>query len=316
VLGRFFGFFLVTAGILFTGPWMCAPAVAQSWVTDSVCPEDAHLAFHRCALEAAKTFDPPRTPDGRPNMQGIWRRRGAAHESLQAHPETIDDNEATSVVVDPANGIVPIQDWAEAQRRYNRAAYVHHNALCRLDGIPVTMYMTGTYQFVQTPEHLLVQGEEAHLFRTIDLQDRDLIGEDIRLWNGDSVGRWEGDTLVVETANQTARSWLDQRGRFYTDEARVVERFTMIDANTIHWQATIDDPNVYTRPFTIALAYRRSTVEGLELWEEACHENNALAKQQFLAVGYRIYPGMTGEEARRLRAAWELEAAELEEAER
>ena len=88
----------------------------------------------------------------------------------------------------------------------------------------------------------------------------------------------------------------------------------MIDADTIHWQATIDDPNVYSRPFTIALAYRRSTVEDFEIWEEACNENNAFAKQQFLNVGYEIYNGITGEEARRFSAAWNAEEAELKEA--
>lgn len=284
---------------------------AQSWVTDSVCPDDAHAAFHACALEAAKDFDPPRTPDGRPDMSGIWRRRAAAHESLQAHPRTLDDFGATSIVVDPADGLVPVQPWAEAQRRYNRVAYVHHNAICRLDGVPLTMYMTGTYQFIQNNDYFLVQGEEAHAYRVIPIDQRPHIGKKISLWNGDSIGRWEGNTLVVETRNQNARAWLDQRGRFFTDEAHVVERFTLIDDDTIHWQATLDDPNVYTRPFTIALAYRRSTDAEFEIWEEACYEDNERASEIFRNVGYRIYPGISGDEARRFRAAWELEEAEL-----
>jgi len=283
---------------------------AQSWVTDSVCPEDAHAVFHACALEAAENFDPPRREDGRPDLNGIWRRRAAAHESLEEHSETLDDNDAPSIIVDPRDGIVPVQPWAEAQRRYNRPAYVHHNAICRLDGVPLTMYMTGTMQFMQNADHFLVQGEEAHAFRVIPLDGRPHIGKDVQLWNGDSVGHWEGNTLVIDTANQNARAWLDQRGRFFTDEAHVVERFTLIDADTIHYQATLDDPNVYTQPFTIAIAYRRSTVQNYELLEEACYENNELARQMFINVGYEIYPGITGDEARRLRAAWELEQAE------
>ncbi len=285
-------------------------AGAQSWVTDSVCPEDAHAVFHACALEAAKNFDPPRREDGRPDLNGIWRRRSAAHESLEEHSETLDDNDAPSIIVDPPDGIVPVQPWAEAQRRYNRPAYVHHNAICRLDGVPLTMYMTGTMQFMQNADHFLVQGEEAHAFRVIPLDGRPHIGKDVQLWNGDSVGHWEGNTLVIDTANQNARAWLDQRGRFFTDEAHVVERFTLIDADTIHYQATLDDPNVYTQPFTIAIAYRRSTVQNYELLEEACYENNELARQMFINVGYEIYPGITGDDARRLRAAWELEEAE------
>ena len=239
-----------------------------------------------------------------------WRRRAAAHESLEEHFETLDDNDAPSIIVDPPDGIVPVQPWAEAQRRYNRPAYVHHNAICRLDGVPLTMYMTGTLQFMQNADHFLVQGEEAHAFRVIPLDGRPHIGDDVQLWNGDSVGHWEGNTLVIDTANQNARAWLDQRGRFFTDEAHVVERFTLIDADTIHYQATLDDPNVYTQPFTIAIAYRRSTVQNYELLEEACYENNELARQMFINVGYEIYPGITGDEARRLKAAWELEEAE------
>ena len=288
-----------------------APVVrSAAWVIDSVCPDDAHAAFHSCAIEAAKIFEPPRTVDGQPNLGGIWRRRSAAHENLQSHPRTLDDFGATSIVVDPSDGIVPLQPWAEAQRRYNRSAYIHHNAICRLDGLPVTMYMTGTYQFMQSSGYFLVQGEEAHAYRVVPLGNRTHIGKRLKLWNGDSIGRWEGNTLVVETANQNAKPWLDQRGRFYTDEARVEERFTLIDANTIHWQATIDDSNVYTNPFTIALAYRRSTVEDFEIWEEACFEDNDLSAEMFMNVGYKIYPGITGDEARRLKVAWELEEGE------
>lgn len=300
----------VPVAVAITSFVIAGSVVAQSWVTDSVCPEDAHAAFHACALEAARESDPPRMADGRPDMNGIWRRRAAAHESLEEHPRTLDDSGATSVVVDPSDGVVPIQPWAEAQRRYNRRTYIHHNAICRLDGVPVTMYMTSTFQFMLNSDHLLVQGEEAHAFRVIPVNSRPHIGEDFRLWNGDSVGHWEGDTLVVDTANQNARAWLDQRGRFFTDEAHVVERFTMIDDDTIHYQATLDDLNVYTRPFTIAIAYRRSTVEGYELFEEACYENNDFARQRFVNVGYGVYPGITGEDARRFKAAWELEEAE------
>lgn len=288
-----------------------APIFAQQWA-DSVCPDDNHAAFHACAQEAAERFDPPRTPDGFPDLSGIWNRRARAHESLHAHPETLDDGEAPSVVVDPPGGFVPIQPWAEAQRRYNRVAYVHHNAICRMDGIPLTMYMTGILQFVQTADTFLVQGEEAHAFRVIELRDRAPLGEDILLWNGDSHGHWEGNTLVVETRNQNARAWLDQRGRFFTDEAHVVERFTLIDADTLHWQATLDDPNVYTRPFTIAVAFRRLPDPSFEIWEEACYEDNELASQTYRNVGYKIYPGISGNEARRLRAAWELEERELQ----
>ncbi len=299
---RFFG--LVVAGAVVIIAWALPPASAAQAPAQSVCPDNAHAAFHACATAAMKTFTPPRTASGQPDFSGFWRRRASAHESLEAHVRTPDDSGGPSAVVDPADGLVPMQPWADERRRENAERYLHHNAACFQSGVPVTMYMTGLYQFLQTGDHLAVLSEEAHGVRIIPLDGRPHIGPDILLWQGDSLGRWEGNTLVIETTNQNARPYLDQRGRFYTEEAEVVERLTMVDANTLHYQATIDDPNVYTRPFTIAIAFRRNEQQGTELWEEACYEGNDLSMSHFRAR-FDIYPGITAAEARELRSAWE-----------
>ena len=299
---RFFG--LVVAGAVVIIAWALPPASAAQAPAQSVCPDNAHAAFHACATAAMKTFTPPRTASGQPDFSGFWRRRASAHESLEAHVRAPDDSGGPSAVVDPADGLVPMQPWADERRRENAERYLHHNAACFQSGVPVTMYMTGLYQFLQTGDHLAVLSEEAHGVRIIPLDGRPHIGPDILLWQGDSLGRWEGNTLVIETTNQNARPYLDQRGRFYTEEAEVVERLTMVDANTLHYQATIDDPNVYTRPFTIAIAFRRNEQQGTELWEEACYEGNDLSMSHFRAR-FDIYPGITAAEARELRSAWE-----------
>ena len=272
-------------------------------VEGSVCPDNSHAIFHACALEAARTATPPRTPDGRPDFSGYWLRRAWAFESLQAHPETPDDFGAPSAIVDPADGIAPMQAWAVEQSRINAERYLHHNAACILAGPAGTMYMTSRFQFIQDATHLVMVGEQltTHPYRIIPLDGRPHIG-DIPMWNGDPRGRWEGDTLVIENRNQNAKYLLDQRGRFITDEARIVERFTLIDDDTIHYQATFDDPNVYTSPFTIAFAFRRNIPE---IWEEACFETNTDAMRLYRANGYRVYPGIAGEEARAMKAAWE-----------
>jgi hypothetical protein len=198
-----------------------------------------------------------------------------------------------------------MQAWAEAQRKINVERWVNHNAACLLSGVPGVMYVSGgPYQFIQTADHLLIQTEEAHGYRIIALDGRPHIGGGLQLWRGDSRGRWEGNTLVIDTTNQTGKSYLDQRGRFFTEEARVVERLTLVDANTIHYQATVEDANVFTRPWTIALAFRRNTEPGLELWEEACHEDNR-SLRHILAAGLGIYPGISARQARELKAAWE-----------
>jgi hypothetical protein len=281
------------------------PQPAAPAAIPSVCPEDAHAKFHACAQQAMKTFTPPKTADGKPDLSGLWRRRAAAHEDLEAHPKNADDAGATSAVVDPADGMVPMQPWADARRKENAQKFLHHNAACLLSGVPVTQYMTGLYQFQQTPEFFVVQSEEAHPWRIIPLSPRPPLGSRIKLWQGDSRGRWDGNTLVVETTNQNGKPYLDQRGRFLTDEAKVTERFTLLDASTMHYQATIDDPNVYTRPFTIALALRRNTQPNIEIWEEACFESNEHHMTSFGKVGYGIYPGITAAEARELKKAFE-----------
>ena len=97
-------------------------------------------------------------------------------------------------------------------------------------------------------------------------------GPAIRLSGGDSRGRWEGNTLVIDVTNQRDKVWLDAVGNFFSEPVHVVERFTMIDPNVLHYEATINDPNVYTRPWTIVSGWRRNVEPPLEIWENACWE--------------------------------------------
>lgn len=173
--------------------------------------------------------------------------------------------------------------------------------------MPRHLYM-GAYQFVQTKDYIVMLSEETRAIRTVTLDGRPHIGKDIHLWQGDSRGRWEGNTLVVETTNQNGKVWLDQRGRFYTDEATVVERFTFLDANTVEYQATITDPIVYTRPWTIIFPLRRNLTAGYQIMEESCYEGESNV-QHLMAVGYRRYPGITGKEARAAKEAFERRGA-------
>jgi hypothetical protein len=289
-----------------------SPAFAQAPATtipdipptaDSVCPNNNPKEVHACALEHAKTFTPPRTTDGKPNFSGAWGGSQAAHENLEAHPRTPDDNGGPSVVIDPADGKVPIQPWAEVKRLENKARYIDQNAQCFQSGVPRHLYM-GTYQFLQTPTHLVMLSEETNAVRIIRLDAGAHVGKDILLWQGDSRGHFEGNVLVVETTNQNGMPRLDQAGRFYTDAAVVTERFTMYDVNSILYEATINDPLVYTRPFTIAVALHRNTRPGYELWEESCYEGESNS-ESLRNIGYRNYPGFSSKDAKIAREAYE-----------
>ena len=270
---------------------------------ESVCPDDNPVTIRTCGLDRAKTFTPPKTQDGKPDFSGFWGGSQVAHESLEAHPRTPDDNGGPSVIVDPADGKVPIQPWAEVKRLENRARYIDQNAQCFQSGVPRHLYM-GTYQFLQTPTHIVMLSEETNAVRMVALDGRPHVGKDILLWQGDSRGRFEGNTLVIETTNQNGMPRLDQQGHFYTDAAKVTERFTMFDPNTILFEATIDDPFVYTRPFTIAIGLHRNRRPGYELWEESCYEGESNSNH-LLNLGYRNYPGFSSKDAQVARDAYE-----------
>lgn len=132
-------------------------------------------------------------------------------------------------------------------------------------------------------------GDYAHTFRVIPTDGRPHLPERLRLFMGDSRGRWEGNTLVIDVINQRDRNWLDHVGNFYSDAVHVVERWTMFHPDVIHVEATIDDPNVYTRPWTMVMGWRRNTEPGYEMWENACWEGVSMHEQVNPAL--KPYPG-------------------------
>ena len=269
----------------------------------SACPDSNPVPLASCARQQVKSFSPPRTHDGRPDLSGYWGGTQVPHESLEAHPRTLDDNGGPSFVIDPPDGKVPMQPWAEAPRARNFANYIDHNGQCFQSGVPRHLYM-GTYQFLQTSTRLVMLSEEANAFRNVILDGRPHVGRDIVLWQGDSRGRWDGNTLVVETTNQNGRAWLDQRGRFLTDASVVVERFTLFEKDSIFWEITITDPLVYTRPFTMASVLRRNMRQGFEIWEEGCYEGDTIGND-LRGLGLGTHPGISSSEAQLRKEAYE-----------
>lgn len=274
------------------------PASGQSgsslgMVEGSVCPDNSHAIFHACALEAARTATPPSTPEGRPDFNGYWLRRAWAFESLEAHPVTPDDFGGPSAVVDPADGLVPMQDWAVEQSRINAEQYLHHNAACILAGPAGTMYMTSRFQFIQGATHLVMVGvpritylpypfqivqtanqvtmlyEYSHVFRNIYIDSEHPPGP-IQWWMGDSRAQWEGDTLVVDVVHFTDRTWFDRSGNFHSEDLHVVERYTLTGPDHIRYEATIEDPKVFSRPWTMSMPLYRRQESNIQILEYEC----------------------------------------------
>ncbi len=256
------------------------------------CPSEPAL-FHPCALARAAAFDPPRTIDGRPDLQGFWRGPTYGTENIEAHPKTVDDNGGPSLIVDPADGRVPNRSWAQAQRKENEARYIDPNVPCFPMSVPRSLYTPTNIQILQTSGYVIVLFERAHTYWVIPTSERPHVDRGLSLWQGDQRGRWEGHTLVVDVTNLNAKAWFDQEGTFYSNGAHIVARFTTVDPDTIHVEVRIDDPLVYTRPWTMAFPLRRNREPGFEMLEEACFEGERNT-EPLIDLGYRIYPGVTG----------------------
>jgi hypothetical protein len=132
------------------------------------------------------------------------------------------------------------------------------------------MYVPTAFHIIQTSDYIVFLHERMS-WRIVALDGRAHLPDTIRLWQGDSAGRWEGDTLVVDTSNFNGKTWLNEAGEIVSYAERVVERFTPTGPDTFNYEATITDPVVYTRPWTIALPIKRGK---FELTEAACHEED------------------------------------------
>jgi hypothetical protein len=251
-------------------------------------------AFHVCAVEKMKAFNPSRTPDGKPDFNGFWNRIVVRNmENIEEHPQTMDTSGGTSAIIDPADGKIPYQPWAAARRDEMFAKFVNPMALCMTLGVPKQAYGPGVFRIVQTPDSVFMINDYAHSYRIIPTDGRPHVGRDIHLYAGDSRGRWEGNTLVIDVTNQKDKIWLDAVGNFFSENVHVVERFTMIDKDVLHYEATVTDPTVYTRPWTMVSGWKRNNDKPLEIWENACWEGIQENLDQ-VKYGRQHYPGATG----------------------
>jgi hypothetical protein len=194
----------------------------------------------------------------------------------------------TSLVIDPPDGRVPLRPEAEAARDFNSAherdSYEFMSVWdrCITRGAPAGMFPAGynnAYQIIQTPGYVVIHSEMIHEARIIPIDGRPHAPDQVRRWNGDPRGRWDGKTLVVDTTNYNDKGWISTsaaggriKGILQTESLHVIERFTPIDANTIDYEATIDDPKMFTRPWTVSIPLHRDPT--YRIYEYACHEGN------------------------------------------
>jgi hypothetical protein len=241
----------------------------------------------------ALAFQAPRLPGGKPDLNGIWQVLNEANYDLEAHnarpalalrpgpygPVPAKEVLALGAVgaVPPGLGVVeggaiPYRPEALARKKENQENWLTSDPeiKCYLPGVPRATYMPFPFQILQSASQFVFVYEYAGAVRNIYLED---IGPaQVDSWMGQSVGHWEGDTLVVEVTGMNDQTWFDRAGNYHSDALRVVERYTPTSRDVISYEATIEDANVFTRPWKISMPLYRRQEPNAQLLDFKCVE--------------------------------------------
>ncbi|MFL2547025.1 MAG: hypothetical protein ACJ0SL_06645 [Candidatus Rariloculaceae bacterium] len=218
-----------------------------------------------------QTYTIPRTSFGHPDLTGIWQTVNTAVWDVEAHAASLGVPAGQSVVV---GGDIPYRDSALAQREENYGNRLTDDpeAQCRMVGVPRATYMPYPFQIVQTPDQVSILYEYVHTVRSIFLDSAHPEDPAIRYWMGDSRGRWEGDTLVVDVVNFTDETWFDRSGNYHSEALHVVERYTPTGLDHMIYEVTIEDPEVFTEPWQMSMPLYRRKEDNSRLLEYECYD--------------------------------------------
>jgi hypothetical protein len=221
-----------------------------------------------------------RTADGKPDLNGIWQAMGTAHWDLQDHQARsgpVLELGATAAVPAGLSVVegneIPYQPWAAAKKKENYENWLSRDpeVKCYLPGIPRATYMPYPFQILQTHNNdILMTYEYASANRIIKMSNTE--PPPVDTWMGQSTGRWDGDTLVVDTIGFNDQTWFDRAGNFHSEALHVTERFTRKSPDLLDYEVTIEDPKVFTRPWKIRMPLYRRQDQNAQLMEFKCVE--------------------------------------------
>jgi hypothetical protein len=242
------------------------------------------------AVVAQSTYRAPRGPGGKPDLNGVWQVLNTANYDIEPHAArpamAVRPGPAGPVPAKPVlalgavgavpagvgvvDGPLPYKPEALAQKKDNQSNWLERDPeiKCYLPGIPRANYMSLPFQIVQNESAIFVAYEYASAYREIFLKDPGV--PPAPTWMGHSVGRWEGDTLVVEVTNQNDQTWFDRAGNFHSEELKVTERFTPTSPNTLAYEAMIEDPQVFTRPWKMSMNLYKRVGQDAQLLQFKC----------------------------------------------
>jgi hypothetical protein len=223
----------------------------------------AVVALAPISAANAQAYTPPRTVDGQPDLQGIWQVRSSPDKDLE---------KVKGLIVEPKNGKIPYQPAALAQKKQNEKNSAAADPLnkCYMPGVPRLNLLAYPLQIFQTADEVAIAYEYIHNWRNVYLK-RSKHLDAIDFWQGDSIGHWEGDTLVVDVADLNDQTWFDKAGDFHSDALHVTERYTRTGPDTLRYEATIEDPKTFTMPWKISVDLHRNTQPNGRLLEYECH---------------------------------------------
>jgi hypothetical protein len=219
----------------------------------------------------------PRTAQGRPNFNGIWQAVNSANWDLQAHAAKQGPVIALGAAFSVAPGVgvvegneIPYQDWARKKKEENAARWVYLDpeVKCFMPGIPRATYMPYPFQIVQSGDTIIMAYEFASASRIVRINSKEQ--SPAPAWMGWSIGRFDGDALVIEVTDQMEDTWFDRAGNHHSGDLKVTERYTFIDPNTLQYEATMEDPKVFTRPWKISMPLYRRREPNAQLLEYKC----------------------------------------------
>ena len=238
----------------------------------------AAIVFAISAARAQPQLDRPARIAGRPDFNGVWQALNTAYWNLESHSAQALDEfwQLGAIAAIPAGrgavrgGTIPYRPEALAKRNENRAKWpaADPEAKCYMLGVPRVTYHNMPFQIFQGDDDVLMVYPFAAANRVIYMKDQAELPVDS--WMGKSMGKWDGEVLVVTTKWQNGQSWLDRAGNFASNQLTVTERFTLQDATHLSYEATLDDPQTFTRPWTIEMPLYRLIDQQAQLLEHKC----------------------------------------------
>jgi hypothetical protein len=255
----------------------------------------------------AQTYRAPRLPDGKPDLNGIWQALNEANYDLEGHmarpamqvrPGPFGPVPAAAVLalgavgsVPPGVGVVeggeiPYKPEALAIKKQNQADWINRDPeiKCYLPGVPRANYMPYPFQIVESPSAITLVYEYDGAVRNIFLKDPGPAPADS--WMGRSVGHFEGETLVVSVTDMNEKTWFDRAGNFHSDKLHVTERYTRVSPEVINYEATIEDPDTFTRPWKISMPLYKRIEKNAQILDFKCVE----FVEELLYGPYRKHP--------------------------